>query len=121
MNKSKEDGFSHCVELQNILVRFFFWPIRGKKYERNKIAVLVINFMLLFLTISLNGLSVKAIKKSSRLRSKLCYFVILLQSVVDLGVGFPSIPLHLLFVEFGFKRPELHSHHSGYSSIILTY
>ena len=61
MNKSKEDGFSHCVELQNILVRFF-WPIRGKKYERNQIAVLVINFMLLFLTMSLNGLSVKAIK-----------------------------------------------------------
>ena len=65
----------------------------NKKYERVQIVGLVINCILLFSTISLNGISVITIRKSSQLRSKVCYFVILLQSVVDLGVGVLSTPL----------------------------
>jgi hypothetical protein len=68
-------------------------------YERKWIAMLVIVCMLLFSTIILNGISIITIRKSSQLRSKVCYFVILLQTIVDLGVGVLSIPIfiyHLL-------------------------
>ena len=71
----------------------------NEEYERNRIAMLVIVCMLLFSTIILNGISIITIRKSSQLRSKVCYFVILLQTIVDLGVGVLSIPIfiyHLL-------------------------
>ncbi len=38
------------------------------------------------------------IRKSSQLRSKVCYFVILLQSVVDLGVGVLGIPFFIYYL-----------------------
>lgn len=76
----------------------------GAKYERNRVAVLVINCTLLLSTISLNGLSVITIRKSSQLRNKVCYFVILLQSVADLGVGVVSIPLFICYLIFPFIR-----------------
>ena len=68
----------------------------------SRIAVLVVNCVLLCSTITLNGISVITIRKSSQLKSKVCYFVILLQSVVDLAVGLMGIPLfiHYLLVPF---------------------
>ena len=51
-------------------------------YERYRIALLLVNCMLLLSTISLNGISIITIRKSSQLKSKVCYFVILLQSIV---------------------------------------
>ena len=67
---------------------------------RNRIAVLVVNCILLFTTISLNGISVITIRKSAQLRSKVCYFVVLLQSLVDLGVGVLTIPSFLYYLIF---------------------
>ena len=68
----------------------------------SRIAVLVFNCILLISTITLNGISIITIRKSSQLRSKVCYFVILLQSVVDLAVCLLGIPLfiHYLLVPF---------------------
>ena len=63
------------------------------KYEGFQIALLVVNCILFFSTISLNGISIITIRRSCQLRSKVCYFVILLQSVVDLIVGAAGIPL----------------------------
>ena len=60
--------------------------------------MLVLNCLLLFSTIALNGISIITIRKSSQLRSKVCYFVILLQSVVDLGVGVLGIPLFIYYL-----------------------
>ena len=102
MNNSVEkDVFiSTCKVAQSGLSFLSQFP--GAKYERNRIAVLLINCMLLFSTISLNGLSVITIRKSSQLRNKVCYFVILLQSVVDLGVGVVSIPLFICYLIFPF-------------------
>ena len=73
----------------------------NEEYERKWIAMLVIvcRPMLLFSTIILNGISIITIRKSSQLRNKVCYFVILLQTIVDLGFGVLSIPIfiyHLL-------------------------
>ena len=68
------------------------------KYERYRIALLVVNCILFFSTISLNAISIITIRRSSQLRNKVCYFVILLQSVVDISVGGLGIPLTIYYV-----------------------
>ena len=67
----------------------------NEKYEQYRIAVLVVNCMLLLSTISLNGISIITIRKSSQLKNKVCNFLILLQSAVDLVVGVLGIPLYI--------------------------
>ncbi len=51
--------------------------------------------MLSLSTIFLNGVSVITMRKSSQLKSQVCYFMVLVQSIVDLGVGVLSIPLFI--------------------------
>ncbi len=58
---------------------------------KNRILLIAFNVLLMFCTIFLNLLSVVTIRKSSQLKNKLCYFVILVQSAVDFGVGVLSI------------------------------
>ena len=58
---------------------------------KNRILLIAFNVLLMFCTISLNLLSVVTIRKSSQLKNKLCYFVILVQASVDFGVGVLSI------------------------------
>lgn len=62
------------------------------------IIALVFNGILIIPTILLNGVSIITILKSSQLNCKPCYFIILLQSVVDLTVGVFDIPLFLAFM-----------------------
>ena len=69
------------------------------------IALIVTNCFLLLLTISLNGISVMAIRKSTQLKNKICYFVILVQSAADLVVGILGIPLFI----YCLLTPFLHS------------
>ena len=57
----------------------------------NRILLIAFNVLLMFCTIFLNLLSVVTIRKSSQLKNKLCYFVILVQSAVDFGVAVLSI------------------------------
>ncbi len=98
MNRSQEsDGFlATCNNSKGSYVIVDKFP--NKTYEHSRIAVLVINCILFCSTVSLNAISVITIKKSSQLRSKVCYFVIALQSVVDLGVGVVSIPLFIYYL-----------------------
>ena len=79
-------------------VYLFLDKFADQSIGRQQVAILVINCLLLFLTISLNGISVITIGKSSQLRCKVCYFVILLQSIVDLGVGVLSTPLFIYYL-----------------------
>lgn len=65
---------------------------------KNRILLIVFNVILIFSAIILNLLSVVTIRKSSQLKNKLCYFVILVQSVVDLGIGVFSIPLFIIYL-----------------------
>ena len=62
----------------------------------NHIFVLTMTVLLVFPTILLNTVSIITIIKSSQLKSKLCYFIILIQSVTDLAVGIIGIPLFIL-------------------------
>ena len=64
----------------------------------NRSVLIVFNVILIFSTVFLNLLSVVTIRKSSQLKRKQCYFVILIQSAVDFGVGIVSIPFFVVFL-----------------------
>ena len=67
----------------------------SRKYVINQIFYCFANSMLIIPTVLLNGISVLTIWKSSHLKAKFCYFLILIQSIVDLTVGLVSIPLNV--------------------------
>ena len=54
--------------------------------------VLVFNSILIIPTIVLNVVSIITVLKCSQLNSKPCYFVILVESVIDSAVGVVGIP-----------------------------
>ena len=62
----------------------------------NQIVLCVFNGVLILSTISLNSVAIRTISKSSQLKEKLCYFVVLLQSITDLIVGVVVLPLFIL-------------------------
>lgn len=64
----------------------------------NFIVVFSVNGILMIPTILLNAISVITILKSSKMKSKSCYFIILVQSVIDLAVGVFAIPLFLVYL-----------------------
>jgi hypothetical protein len=114
MNNSNENRafLTTCKVTETTYVVLIQFP--NEEYERNQIVVLAVHCILLFSTITLNGISIITLRKSSQLRSKVCYFVILLQSVVDLGVGVLGIP----FLIFYLLIPFLDT--SNCTSIMLT-
>ena len=103
MNHSKKNvgGFIICNVSKLSLKVLNQFP--NKIYERIQLGMIVFNCILLFSTISLNGVAVITIRKSSQLKSKMCYFVILLQCIVDLGVGFLGIPLFVYGLSIPFQ------------------
>ena len=70
----------------------------------NHIVTIAVNIILIIPTILLNAVSIITIVKSSQLKNKLCYFIILLQSVTDLAVGVFGIPLFLIFLVTGMGK-----------------
>ena len=66
------------------------------KYVINQIIFCIVNCFLIISTVLLNGASIFTIVRSSQLRGKVCYFLILIQSTVDLAVGAVSLPLYTL-------------------------
>ena len=70
----------------------------GAMDTQNRIILIVFNVILVFSTLFLNLLSITAIRKSSQLKNKLCYFVILVQSSTDCSFGVISIPAFIIFV-----------------------
>lgn len=75
-----------------------------KKHEKYQIAITLVYILLFLSTISLNGISVITIRRSSQLKSKTAYFVIFLQSIVDLSVGALTIPLCIYFLLLPFLQ-----------------
>ena len=104
MNDSKENDvfLTVCNLAEGSIKVIHQFPYR--EYGYNRIMVLVINCVSLFSTIFLNGISVITIRKSSQLKTKVCYFVILLQSIVDLGVAFLGIPLFVYGLMTPFQK-----------------
>ena len=77
----------HKIKIQNNYLLNFF--------KTNQIIALVFTCILFILTVSLNGISVLTILKCRQLKSKVCYFLILIQSSTDLTVGVVSIPINI--------------------------
>ena len=69
-----------------------------ENYFVNQIAVSVINCVLVVTIVGLNGVSILTIVKTPVLKQKVCYFLILVQSCVDLTVGVIGLPLHIYFL-----------------------
>ena len=67
----------------------------------NRVLVIIFNGILIIPTILLNAVSIMTIWKSSQLKRKPCYFIILVQSVTDLSVGFVGIPLFIFYLWSG--------------------
>ena len=91
MNNTTYDYIQTCSFFDS--VSFIILEFPSRKYFNNQIAVCVANSVLVIPTILLNGISVLTITRSSQLKERLCYFLILLQAVVDLAVGAISLPL----------------------------
>jgi hypothetical protein len=71
----------------------------------NHIAVIVFNCIMIIPTILLNAVPMITIWKSSQLNRKPCYFIILVQCLVDLAVGVVSMPLFILCL-WTFTQPS---------------
>ena len=65
---------------------------------QDRFLLIAVNAVLIFSTIFLNLISVITIRKSSQLKNKICYFVILVQSAVDCVGGISSIPLFMIIL-----------------------
>ena len=66
----------------------------SEKYIINQIIFCVFNCLLIIPTLLLNGASVLTILRCTQLKAKICYFQILIQSSIDIGVGAISLPLY---------------------------
>ncbi|XP_028413376.1 beta-2 adrenergic receptor-like [Dendronephthya gigantea] len=64
----------------------------------NHAAVIVLNVVLIIPTIMLNAVAIITIWNSSQMNSKPCYFVVVVQSAIDLAVGVFGIPLFVVFL-----------------------
>ena len=80
---------------------FAITKLPSEKFVINHIFAITFNGILIIPTILLNAVAIKTILKSSQLKSKPCYFIILVQSMIDLAVGVFGIPLFIFFLGGG--------------------
>ena len=80
-----------CVLLEKSLDVFVDFPSNG--YKICYAVMLAVNIILIIPTVLLNGTSVIAILKCSRLNTKVYFFLVLVQSIFDLTVGLLGLPL----------------------------
>ena len=96
MNNSTKENELSC----NILgtTHYLLEKSLSKELCISNMFAFVFNSILIIPTILLNAVAILTILKSSSLKEKPCYFTILVQSVIDLGVGILSIPLFLVYL-----------------------
>ena len=98
MANSTDDAFiQSCIAIFERPIKIVV-GIPSDIYLISHILVIALNSFLIIPTILLNAVSVAAITKSTRLRSKPCYFLVLIQSLVDLFVGAVGIPVYIFFI-----------------------
>jgi hypothetical protein len=76
-------------------------------HENNRISNVVFLVLLMFPTIFLNAVAIITIQKTRSLKTKLCYYVILVQSSVDLGVGCFGTPIMIIYLLSPFLKVDL--------------
>ena len=67
----------------------------SRKYVISQTIYCLASGVLIIPTVLLNAISVLTIWKSSHLKEKICYFLILIQSVFDISVGVISVPANI--------------------------
>ena len=83
---------------------FIITKLPSNQLLMNHIFAMALNGILIIPTILLNAIAIITILKFSQLNSKPCYFIILLQSVIDLAVGVLGLPLFLVFLASGIGK-----------------
>ena len=91
MNESTENFLITCSFLNKKIHAVS--SFESRRYEVNRISNIVFLGVLIIPTVLLNAVAVITIWKTAQLRTKPCYFVILFQSSVDLGVGCIALPI----------------------------
>ena len=103
MNLSEEqEGFKISCEILGTTY-YVVTKLPSYKFVINHIFAIAFNGILIIPTIILNAIPIITILKSSQLKSKPCYFIILVQSFVDLAVGVFGIPLFIFFLASGLR------------------
>ena len=92
MNNTAYEFVKFCSFGDSITFVVMHFP--SNTYANFQIIFCVVSCLLMIPTVLLNGISVNTIFRSSQLSSKLCYFLVLVQSAIDLAVGLLSIPLY---------------------------
>ena len=101
MNQSRENKVieisCHIFGTSHSVIRKF----PTERFVISHILAIVFNSVLIIPTILLNGAAVITIIKCYQLKSKPCYFIILLQFMNDLAVSVLGIPLFVYFLSTG--------------------
>lgn len=70
----------------------------SSSYMKNQIVACILTGVLFIPTVILNGISIITILRTSQLKEKVSYFLILMQSITDFVIGFIAIPLNMAYV-----------------------
>jgi hypothetical protein len=95
-----QEGFEISCQILGT-THFAITKLSSEKLLINHIFAIAVNGILIIPTILLNATAIITILKSSQLNSKPCYFIILVQSVIDLAVGVLGIPIFIFFMASG--------------------
>ena len=77
-------------------IKYYAGTSSSNDFVINRIVVCVFNGVLILSTISLNSVAIRTISKSSQLKKKMCYFLVLVLSVADFLVGVLPLPLSII-------------------------
>ena len=91
MNFTLDQYVQRCFVLEGTSDTVIQFP--SNAYAKNQIIVCVINSLLIITTVFLNGIAILTIHRCIKLKEKMCYFLVALQSGIDLLTGTVSIPL----------------------------
>ena len=100
MNVSVEQGFEMSCHVLGTAY-FVITKLPSKRLLINHVFAIVLNGLLIIPTVLLNAVAIITILNSSQLIKKPCYYIILIQSVIDLGVGIFGIPLFHVYLASG--------------------
>ena len=91
VNDTKNPIIEMCCEYGESSTLFVVTEFPSRKYVVSQAIYCVASGTLIIPTVILNGISVLTIWKNSHLKAKLCYFLILVQSIFDIAVGVISV------------------------------
>ena len=85
-----------CCDYGGSCTLFVVKQFPSRKYVVAQTIYCVVSCVFIIPIVLLNSISALTISKRSHLEAKNCYFLILIQSVIDLAVGIISLPLEII-------------------------